>query len=148
MSIEALYEIKRQSFLIGFVSNPERFDSALAYAYENRMSPVFHEGIMREAYGQDPFENAYCIKSDFVNGVLKYIDECWLKKDFDKLQFNKIENMFGGYKTNRMEIIHVIEYARISRRFDEETYKAIEADAPIEASPIASTFSVADVYFG
>lgn len=148
MSIEALYEIKRQGLLLGFISNPDKFDPALAYAHQHRLSPIFNEEILREAYGQDPFEQAYWIKSSFVDDVTKYIDELFRKKDYAGLAFNEIEDRFGGYKAKRMELRAVIEYARIKGLFDDAVYGAIEKDAPIEVAPISSSFSAKDVYFG
>lgn len=148
MSIKALYEIKRQNFLIGYIQNPDRFDDALAYAYENRMAPVFHEDIMREAHEEDPFEDAYAVSAEFVKRVLKYIDDLWLEKKFDELGFYDLETHFGGHHEYRMELIHVLEYARIAGRFDDTLYNAVEANAPSEANSIDSSFSPNDVYFG
>lgn len=148
MSIEALYEIKRQGLLLGFIAHPDKVDPALAFAHQHRLSPIFHEAVMKEAYGQDPFEEAYHIKSKFANDVIKYIEELWRAKDYERLSFNELEDKFGGYKANRMELIFVIEYARISGRFDNAVYAAIEKDAPVEASPISSSFSARDVFLG
>lgn len=147
MSTKALYEIKRQNFLIGYVQNPERYDDALAYAYENRIAPVFHEAIMREAHEEDPFEDAYSISADFVNRVLKHIDELWLEKKFDEVGFYDLETHFGDHHEYRVELIHILEYARIAGRFDDELYAAVEANAPAEANSIDSSFSPSDVYF-
>ncbi|WP_240975791.1 hypothetical protein [Paraburkholderia aromaticivorans] len=72
----ALYEIKRQSFLIGYIQNPPNFSPALAYAYYARVAPIFHENIARERYGADPFEGVYSVKASFIDEVTKYVDEC------------------------------------------------------------------------
>lgn len=82
-----------------------------------------------------------------MNEVLDYIDKCWLDKCLDKIAFYDLETKFGGYQTNRMELIHTIEYARISRRFDDEVYNAIESNAPMEANSLSSTFEPKDVFF-
>lgn len=148
MDIKALYEVKRQSFLIGYIQNPKHFDDALAFAYEHRIAPIFHEGIMREVQGEDPFEEAYFVSSEFATKVVKRIDELWLAKKYDELGFYDLEDEFGGHHENRIELIRIIEYARISGRFDDTVYKAVESSAPVEANSIDATFSPKDVFFG
>jgi hypothetical protein len=143
----ALYEIKRQSFLIGYIQSPERFTDALAFAHYNRVAPIFHEGIMRESYESDPFEEVYQVSAAFVSEVTKYIDDRWLAKDYEAMEFYKLEDKFGGYKANRVELIHALEYTRISGRFDDTVWAAIESNAPVEANSLDATFSQKDVYF-
>lgn len=144
----AIYETKRQNLLTAFIQNPDRFDPALAYAYEKRLAPIFHEDIARETYGSDPFADIYAVKADFMDEVLTYIDDRALAKDFDAIQFYNLEAKFGGHHSNRVELLHTIEYARIARRFSDEVYTAIESNAPIEANSIDATFEPKDVYFG
>lgn len=143
----ALYEIKRQSFLIGFVQSPERFDSALAFAYYHRMAPYFHDSMVREKYGVDPYEEVYHVKRELMDQVLKYVDECDLQKKYDEIEFYKLEDRFGGYKTNRIELIYTLEYARIARRFNTNVWAAIEKDAPAEAGTLLAQFEPKDVEF-
>lgn len=143
----ALYELKRQSFLLGYIQNPERFSDALAFAYFNRIAPVFHEDIARETYDSDPFEEIYAVKRDFALTVLKYIDERVLADDLEAIEFYKLEDKFGGYKANRIELIKALEYARIDGRFDSNVWTAIESNAPVEANSLDATFSPQDVYF-
>lgn len=143
----ALYEIKRQSFLLGYIQTPDRFDNALAYAYYHRVAPVFHENIARETYGSDPFDEIYAVKRDFALEVLNYVDERSLAGDLKAIEFNSLENKFGGYKVNRMELVNILEYARINRRFDSAVWAAIESRAPMEANPLESKFTPEDVDF-
>lgn len=143
----ALYELKRQAFLLGYIQNPDRFSDALAFAYYHRIAPVFHENIARETYDCDPFEDIYFVKRDFILEVLKYIDERDLEKDYESLGFYNLEEKFGGYKANRIELIYALEYTRISGRFGDEFWKAVESNAPAEANSIDSTFSPKDVEF-
>lgn len=147
MDIRALYELKRQGFLIGYIQNPDSFDDALAFAYENRLAPIFHEEIMRESHGEDLFAEAYVVTAEFMSGVVKFIDECCNNKTLDKIEFSELEDKFGGYKANRIELIRTIEYARISGRFDDTVYSAIEQNAPIEARSLDSSFSPTNVRF-
>lgn len=143
----ALYELKRQSFLLGYVQNPDRFSNALAFAYFHRVAPIFHENIVREVYGSDPFDEIYAVKRDFILEVVKYVDEQWHAKNFEDIGFYNLEDKFGGYKANRVELIHALEYARIDGRFDEDVWKAIGSNSPAEANSLDATFSPKDVYF-
>lgn len=143
----ALYELKRQTFLNGYVQNPDRFNDALAFAHYNRIAPFFHENLAREVYEGDPFDDVYLVKRDFINEVTKYVDECDLAGDYEAIGFYKLEDKFGGYKTNRVELIYALEYTRISGRFDEKVWTAIEANAPSEANSLDAAFSPTDVEF-
>lgn len=143
----ALYEVKRQAFLNSYLQNRERFSDALAFAYHHRIAPAFHENIARERYGGDPFDEVYAVKRDFIEEVTRYVDDCALADDFEAIGFYKLEDKFGGYKANRIELIYALEYARIDGRFDEKVWKAIEANAPMEANRLRSKFSPEDVEF-
>lgn len=143
----ALYEIKRQSFLIGYIQNPDRFSDSLAFAYFHRIAPIFHENSAREVYDSDPFEAIYAVKAEFIRDVLKYIDQRDLEGDLAAIGFYNLEDMFGGYKANRVDLIYALEYARIDGRFGENIWKAIEGNAPTEANSLAASFSPRDVHF-
>src|SRR5690606_31612017 len=91
MDIRVLYELKRQNFLIGFAQSPKHFNSALAYAYEHRIAPVFHEEITREKYGEDLFKGVYSVSADFMDEVYAYMDECDLNETLGELAFYKLE---------------------------------------------------------
>lgn len=143
----ALYEIKRQAFLFAYIQNPENFSPALAYAYDKRIAPIFHEVLAREAYNVDPFDDIYLVKKEFVDAVTKYIDVEWRANNLKAITFYDLEDKFGGYKANRVELIYLLEYTRINGPFDEEVWKAIEANAPMEASKLASEFSPKEVSF-
>ena len=143
----ALYEVKRQAFLLGYLQHPSLFSDSHAFAVMHRLAPIFHENILREVHGEDPFEDVYAVKADFITEVLKYVDERWLEKDFEALEFYNLETKFGGYKTNRIELIHSLEYMRIDGRFDDAFWSAVEANAPAEANSIDSAFSPDKVYF-
>jgi hypothetical protein len=148
MDIKALYELKRQNLLMGYLQHPEKIDDALAYAYTHRLAPVFHEQTMRDSHGGDPFEAAYAVPADFMNELFKFMDECSINGNLADLEFYKLEEKFGGYKKNRIELIYAIEYARISHRFGDDVYAAIESNAPAEANSIDSNFDPSNVFFG
>ncbi|MEO7240416.1 MAG: tyrosine--tRNA ligase [Sphingomicrobium sp.] len=146
--INAIYENHRDHLLTAFIDHPDRFSSAYAYALFYRIAPIFHESSSREVHDGDPFEKAYWVSSSFITNLLKHIDDLWLNKDFDGLEFYKLEENFGGYKTNRSELIHALEYIRISDRFDDEVWRSISTNAPVEAHEIRQKFLPSDVYFG
>ncbi|MGR3366047.1 MAG: hypothetical protein ACU0CC_14675 [Sagittula sp.] len=147
MSIKALYEIKRQTFLQGYIANPDRFDDALAFAHMHRLAPIFHEVSVREEHGEDPFAEAYWIDAEFAGSVTSHLDKLWKAENYEDMAFYKLEDKFGGYHNKRMELVFVLEYTRISGRFNDKTFEAIEADAPSEANNLDSTFSPEEVYF-
>ena len=59
-----------------------------------------------------------------------------------------MEDKFGGYKANRMEIAHGLRYAYLSDAFDREVYSAILEEAPMEAHGITRKFSPDDIVIG
>ena len=144
----ALYEIKRQAFLIGYIQFPDKFSSSLAYAYDRRIAPIFHDvaeckGVAKE----DPFSDAYVISEDFASDVIEYVEHEWLAKNLKAVEFYKIEEKFGG-RAKRAEIKFVLEYAKIDRRFDKDLWDAVVRNAPSEANNIKDTFTPDDIYFG
>ena len=143
----ALYEVKRQAFLLGYLQNPDQFSDSLAFAYEHRLAPILHEGIARETHGSDPFDEVYAVKGEFISEVLRYVDDRALADDYESLEFYKLEDKFGGYKANRIELIYALEYARIDGRFDEKVWSAIEKNAPMEANSLDAEFSPEKVSF-
>lgn len=131
--------------LTTFLQHPNKVHKALAYAYEKRMAPIFHEEIARETYDLDPYAEIYAIDADFVRKVSKFIDDHWLAKTLNAVQFNKLEDAFGGYKANRMELAFAIRYMQLDGRFDTTLYQAILKDAPVEAHSILDDYTTNDV---
>lgn len=146
--ILALYEMKRQSFLIGFIQSPRHFSESLAYAYYHRLAPLFHHPVDSDKFSVDPFADIYSVDKDFMLRVVQFVDECAAKGDFKSVGFVQLEEKFGGYKANRIELVRTLEYARIDRRFEPEVWTAIQTNAPIEANNLASKFTPDDVFFG
>ncbi len=142
----ALYELKRQTFLLGYIQNPDRFSDALAFAYYNRLAPIFHENVTRETYDEDPFSDVYAVKGDFISKVLEFVDENDLAGNYQAIEFYNLEDKFGG-RSNRIEILHALEYARIDGRFGQKVWDAIVQNAPAEANRIDDSFSPKDVEF-
>jgi hypothetical protein len=145
--IVALYEVKRQSLLLGYLQNRSHFQDALAFAYFNRLAPVLHENIARETYKADPFEEVYAVKASFISDVLKHVAERVAANDLEAIEFYNLEGEFGGHQENRVELIHTLEYARISGRFNDSVWAAIESNAPSEANSLDAAFSPDEIYF-
>jgi hypothetical protein len=144
--IVALYELKRQGFLLGYLQNPDRFSNSLAFAYYNRIEPIFHENIERETYDEDPFSDVYAVKGVFMRKVFSFIEENQRAGKLDKIGFYDLENEFGS-RENRVEIIHTLEYARIDGRFNDDVWGAVVKNAPIEANDLDDSFGPNDVEF-
>ena len=143
----ASYETKRLLILNTFLNHPKKIDPALAFAYHHRMAPILHEEIAREHYGLDPYADIYAVKADFVGEVAKYLDEQWLAEDLDSIAFSKLEDKFGGYKANRIELISSIQYLFLDHRFDDKLYEAVKKNAPLEAHGIMDAYTADDVSF-
>lgn len=143
----ALYELKRQTFLIGYIQSPQHFDAALAYAYYNRVAPIFHEHIARETFEGDPFEDVYAVKASFVDEITRYVDSHDRTGDLAKIAFNRLEDKFGGYKVNRMELVYVLEYARIDGRFTEKLGRPSRLMRPLRRVPWPENFPRAKCSF-
>lgn len=140
----AAYENRRLLVLNTFLNHPNKIPPALAFAYEHRLAPLFHEEI-REHYGTDPYEDIYAVRRDFITDVSEWLDQRWLDKDYEGVKFSKLENAFGGYKANRMELVFSLKYMRLDRRFDDELFKAVMKDAPVEAQGVMQTYEPKDV---
>ena len=68
------------------------------------------------------------IKREFANAVLKYCDQKWQAKE--DLSFYDLEDHFGR---ERVELIRILRYAHLSRRFDDVFFRGILANCPMEA---------------
>lgn len=146
LELQAIYEVKRQGFLIGFLQNPSNFDPSLAFAYQNRLAPYFHEHGMKDAHGDDPFDTVYAVKNSFIDKLLTYVDHNWRAGTLANVEFYNLESSFGGMGS-RIAILHTLEYARIAGRYNNPLYDAVTSNAPIECQTIDATFDPRDVRF-
>ena len=129
----AAYETYRLQLLSQFVGNPDLVAAPLAFAYENRICPVYHHELQIEIHGKYCFEDVFrgARSREFLNELFRYIDDLSRRKNFDEISFTKLEDKFGGYKANRMEIAHGLRYAYLSDAFDREVYSAILEESPM-----------------
>ena len=58
-----------------------------------------------------------------------------------------IEEKFGGYKVNRVELSFALDLIRIDGRFGNEVWDAVEGNAPAKANSLVATFSPQNVDF-
>ena len=131
--IKAIYETKCEQIQSTWLNPNTRkyINDGYAFAASVRMCPYFHLTYSIN----DPFENVYSIKQDFVKEVIKYLDETWLAdKNSDALEFYNLETTFGGHHSNRSELIYIIRYCSLSDRFDNSFYNKIMSNAPAEAN--------------
>ena len=145
LNVIRLYEIQRQAYLIAFKQSPDDFSQARAYAYQHRVAPIFDQAALLELHQGDPFEDAYAASSDFANRVTRRVDELWRGEKWAELAFSRLEDEFGGYKAQRMELAAVLGYARLHGLYDDAVWSAIGHYAPIEAT-LPTSFSKDDVF--
>lgn len=143
----AAYETQRMLVLSAFASAPRLVPKEMAFAYEHRLAPVRNAALLREAHGLDPFEDIYPVKGAFMESVIAFVDEKWRAEDFEGMAFERLENHFGGYKANRMEIAHTLHYAFLAGLFDDKVYAAILKSAPMEAHGITRAYGPEDASF-
>ena len=132
--LNTLFDLKRQQVALAYL-NPatEKFvDKAYAYAISNKVYPFLH----------DPedhfFDDFYAIKREFVEDILIYADDLFLKDKY--LTFYEYESIFGHDK--RCELLFVFRYAFLCRnRFNDKFYETLISEAPSEASLLSGTFN-------
>ncbi|GBQ07308.1 hypothetical protein [Saccharibacter floricola] len=129
-----LYEIKRQTFLNGFIQNPDHFSEALAFSYYHRISPIFHEGDD----GVSLYEDVYEVSTCFASRIIKYIDDNFFGQSDKKMTFSHLEGEFG--KENRWNIYLVLTYAKLDVRFNYKLWDDISSDSPFGIDGIPSKF--------
>ena len=131
---------KRQMMIIYFQSIDFNIVSdSLFYALSHDVYPFFHENEEVEVYA-----DCFCVKKEFVSAVIKHIDEKVLTKDLNKLDFYSLEEKFGGYKQYRSELIHILRYCYLARRFNADVWNKIISDAPAEVGFVTSNFDASD----
>lgn len=144
----AALEMRRFQYLMAFLQYPEHVDKALAFAWNERICPVFHRTIEREVHGVDCFAAVYGAKEDIMDSVVKYLDEQWLAArrggDLRGVGFYELEAKFGG-KAGRSALIDCVRYCFLDDRFDDALYQAVEANAPIEAHHLTRDFGPDEV---
>lgn len=135
--LKAIYETKRQALLLAYStpSTSATVGKARAFAYSERMCPVFHSHHSPHEGVLDPFDGAYEIPRAFVTEVLDYCDNQWLEKNVPT--FYDLEEKYDRGK--RMALYSILRYAFLSDKFDEDFYTTILSRCPTEAKSIASS---------
>ncbi len=104
--------------------------SAYYYAVSERMFPYFHE---HWCSGDDPFEDVYRIKKEFIEDVVTYVNKLWIDQE-PIPTFYDLEKKYG--RENRSELINIFRYCYLNGGFDEAFYRSLlePMQHPTEAS--------------
>jgi hypothetical protein len=70
----AAFETRRFLYLMAFLQHPEHVNKALAFAWNERICPIYHRTVEREVHGVDCFSEIYEVKEDDIDELTKYID--------------------------------------------------------------------------
>ena len=134
--MRALVDIQRTQILLAKLAKPtaDLVPNSYAYALDKRLCPVF------DTEDGHPFDEGYEIKRGFANSVLTYFDQKWLAGE--ALSFYDLEAHFGR---ERVELIHILRYAHLSRRFDDAFFSAILANCPSEAHGLNDPFDPSEL---
>jgi len=134
--MRALVDIQRTQVVLAKLAKQTEglVPSSYAYALDKRLCPVF------DTEDGHPFDEGYDIKREFANSVLKYCDQKWLAGEAPS--FYDLEDHFGR---QRVELIHILRYAHLSRRFDDAFFKAVLANCPSEAHGLAEPFDPSEL---
>lgn len=143
------YEARRSWIIARAKEDLENQDKALVFAYKERIYPVYHHSLEREIFGVDVLEDVFPRNRsrDFLNEVIAYVDSRWMAKEYTELQFNLIENKFGGHKANRLEIADVLRYAYLHHRFDVQFYASVKHRCPAEAQDVDKDLELSELEF-
>lgn len=129
--IAAALESHRTTVLLAKV-NPattEFVPDAYAFAMDNRLFPGFDRT-------EDAFEEGYLISKNTFEEVIRYCSDAW--SSGEALSFYDVEGSFG--RDMRWEIIVILRYASLKRRFDEKFFLDIARNCPTEAHGISDPF--------
>lgn len=143
--LKAIYETKRDQLIIAYKNHDEcsYISDSYIYAYYCRMCPVFE---LSDDIENDPFHEVYDIKKDFIMSLLDYLGDIYNDEQKKTPSFRMIECEFGGYKVNRMEIVFVLRYFFLNSFYDEDFYKDILRESPVEANGINRPLEASEIY--
>ena len=136
-TMQALVEIQRTQIVLAKKNEATEhlIPDSYAFAIDKGLCPFLHTD------DSHPFDAGYRIKREFAGQVLKYCADKWNNKD--SLSFYDLERHFGGGE--RWELICILRYAALERRFDNEFFSGLAANCPIEAHGLNDPFLVTEI---
>lgn len=137
--LKALYYIRKNQILHFYRVDSEKsqISDSFAYAISKDCFPYFHSDDEIEMYG-----DCFSIKYDFIDAVIKYIDESWLQKKY--YTFYELEDKFG--RENRPELIVILRYCFLDGRFGgNDFWKKLEEYCPSEAHGLSAPLKEWDI---
>ncbi|MEH6413834.1 hypothetical protein [Pseudomonas sp. CGJS7] len=134
--VQGLLEIHRTQILMAKLSEStaHRVPDSYAFAIDRRLCPVFQGD-------SDPFDLGYRIGRDLANSVVSYCDEQWTSGR--RISFYDLESHFG--RLLRWELISILRYAALDRRFDHDFFSSLASSCPSEAHGLNDSFSLDEI---
>ena len=144
----AAFETRRFLYLTEFMHYPDHVHTALAFAWSERICPIYHRTLEREAHDVDCFSAVYKVKPDDMDELIQHLNDRRLHtregEPITGVVFYELEAKFGK-RIDRSGLIDCIRYCFLADAFDDELYRAIEANAPVEAHHLMRDFSPEEV---
>jgi len=133
----ARFQLRTAAFTAGA---SEHIEDAYAFAWENQVYPLFHDG----AQLHEPYAEYFLVKREPFRQLMLELDQAWLE---DRVpSFYELEDQqdvrSGSSDWSRGALIAALRYAYLSHRFDARFYDAVRSPGrhPIEASAIDDDF--------
>lgn len=128
-----LYNIFKRQIISFYCINNEFVSESLVFALSKNMYPFFDVCEEIKLYS-----NCFTINEEQTNSVIKYLDDKWRHNDCPT--FYQLEDEFQQQGIDRYTLITICHYCFIANRFDDNLWKKLDEDGPIEASSITRPF--------
>lgn len=137
-TIQAQYEIMRMSILSTFISTPDAFNPAYAFAWYNRLLPL---GLGHD--NELVFNDAADIQTSKSGIVLGAVKQLELAKRFDELTPEKL--LKNVRYVDEAQLVIILEYLALKGDLTQDVINALEAD--INSPRLRRNFLPEDVRF-
>lgn len=141
--LNALYHLHRYQIVLNAKNRDGQyqFPANFLYAVANGVFPFFQQGWAGE---EDPYLECYDVKKEFIEDVLTYMDDLWLKKE-PIPTFYELEKKYG--REHRHDLIAIFRYSYLHDGFDAAFYASLlkPTEHPTEASLLCRDFSESDL---
>lgn len=131
--LKALYDIHKKQITHFYMEHPNQSEYSESYVFA-----IYHDCFpffdSEEDDAEEIFEHCEFVTRSFATEVLTYLDSEWCKRKY--YTFYEIENKFGGHHKNRGELIILLRYVFLSKKFDTPFWDKLNENAPSEAAGI------------
>lgn len=129
------YHFKRQILSL-YLQNKSLYSESFIYAITHNTYPLFNESEEIKMYNE-----YFTVTKEKISLVTKYLDEKWRTNNKEVYPtFYQLEDEFESFHIDRSDLIYIIRYCVLDRRFDNELWKKIKSDCPCEADFIDDEF--------